>query len=344
MWWNEEFMVISAVQCKYDEDSDTILKDYVTKSHFTGEQLLHLIADGHMAFYDEKRDGEKLDRYLQKSRAAGLRQILYLNVHCALEAVFAKHPGYMQVDRSGQYMKAYDIWYWLCVNSPWFDAYIESIKQLCSHDIDGIFLDGPVMLSDGCFCPSCLKKFEQAYKKSRFDETFQEHVKFNVDSVTEFVKKTYQAVKAINPNILLYINNNVLAPYAAGSSARDTEPYVDMIGTEGGFVWLKKDTPLWHLSAPVKMAETISRGKPVVCFTAGDHKPWSYYMHTASETAILYAQMLAHGANIWYGIHGPTAQMDTPGGKAAIAFNAFIETNKQYFIHTKTKARVALMW
>lgn len=337
-------MLLSAVQCNYGEDSYDILNNYVLKNKFNGEQLLHLVAEGHMAFYQEKRDGEKLDKYLLESRKAGLKQIIYLNVHCAVEEFYKKHPEYVQIGHDKLPMKAYNVYYWLCVNSPWFNEYIENIKQLCTHDIDGIFLDGPVMLSEGCYCESCLEKFSRKYGKSRHEASFQEHIMFNIDSVTEFVKMTNQAVKSVNPNILLYINNSVLKPNASGSSSREIEPYVDMIGAEGGFVWLKKDTTLWHLSAPIKMAETVSRGKPVVCFIAGDHKPWSYYMHTACETNILYAQTIAHGANIWYGIHGPTEQINTPGGKAAAAFNEFIEENKSYFIKTKTKARVALLW
>ena len=66
--WNDDYMTISAVQCKYHETSEEIFDNYVSKSNFNTEQLLHLTANGHMAYYNEERDGKKLDEYLKRSK------------------------------------------------------------------------------------------------------------------------------------------------------------------------------------------------------------------------------------------------------------------------------------
>lgn len=344
-WWKDEYMNISAVQCKYHETSEEIFEGYVKESNFNTEQLLHLTADGHMAHYNEERDGKKLDEYLKMSRAAGVREIVYINIHCVTLEDHAKHPEYALLDKNKKPLMAYnDTHNFICFNGPYFEEHIKNIKALCSHDIDGIFLDGPIMRPDACYCEHCLKKFDEMYGKSRYDADYYESAEFNMKMATRFVKATYEAIKEVNPDILLYINNTLLKPDIVGVRARETEPYVDLIGTEGGFVWVDKAITMWHVSPMVKMAETVCNGKPRVCFIAGDHKPWSYYMHTAHETEIFYAQSIAYGANVWYGLHGSSKQGETPGGKAATDFNKFISDNSENLINTKSCSRVALFW
>ena len=344
-WWKDDKLTISAVQCRYHEKSDEIFDNYVSKSNFNTEQLLHLTADGHMAFYNEERDGKKLDEYLKKSRKAGIREIVYINVHGVTPEDHAKHPEYSLIGENGEPLRLYNnTHYYICYNGPWFEEHIRNIKALCKHDIDGIFLDGPNMRPDSCFCPQCLKEFEKQYGKSRWEAKLGEITAFNTERAIRLVKATYEAVKEVNPDIILYINNFLLKPDSMGVRARRTEPYVDMIGVEGGFVWVDKAITMWHVSPMVKMAETICNGKPRVCFIAGDHKPWSYYMHTACETNIFYAQSVAYGANVWYGLHGSSKQGETPGGKAATEFNKFILDNKDNLLDTSPCAKVALFW
>jgi hypothetical protein len=343
-WWEKEFLRISAVQCKYDEDSMDILKKHVVPRHFNTEQLLHLTAEGHMAFYEEERHGALLNSYLAEAHRNHIREIIYLNVHCFVKRIRDAHPEWVQRDRDGKEILAYGVDYFACINSGWFAYFADNLSGLCRHEIDGIFLDGPVLTQQGCFCPACCDKFRRHYGKSIHDASSAELMEFKVDSVTEFIKKTHDIVKGINPDILLYLNNSALRADVTGSNTRKVEPYVDMLGAEGGFAWVNRDLTLWQADSMARYIETQARGKSTVIFIAGDHKPYSYYMHTAAETKILYAQSVANGANVWYGIHAPTYIMDTPGGKAAVEFNAFLEQNEACYRNTKPVSKVALMW
>lgn len=343
-WWNKDILTISAVQCKYHEKSEDIFDHYVKKSDFNTEQLLHLTAEGHVAFYNEERDGKKLDEYLKRTKKTGIKEIVYVNIHGVNAEDHEKHPEYSLLDKDGNALTVYGAQYYICLNGPYFEEHIKNMKALCKHEIDGIFLDGPSLRADACYCEACLKKFEELYGKSKYEAGYYERIEFNTKMATEFVKATCDAVKEVNPDILVYINNTLLIPEGIGTRARDIEPYVDMIGTEGGFVWLDRSTTLWHASPKVKMAETVSCGKARVCFIAGDLKPWSYYMHTACETNILYAQSIAYGANVWYGLHGSSKQGEMPGGKAAAEFNKFIQNNSEYLVNTKSCSRIALFW
>jgi hypothetical protein len=344
-WWDRDhFLRISAVQCRYDEDSMDILNKHVVPRYFNMEQLLHLTAEGHMAFYEEERHGALLDRYLEEAHKNGIREIVYLNVHCFVKRVRDLHPDWVQTDKNGNEITAYEVDYFTCINGGRFDFFADNLTKLCRHNIDGVFLDGPVMSQQGCYCRACCDKFRYRYGKSIQDASPMELMEFKVDSVTEFIKKANEIVKGIRPDILLYLNNSALRADVTGSNTRKVEPYVFMLSAEGGFVWVDRNLTLWHADSMARYIETQAKGKPTVIFIAGDHKPHSYYMHTAAETKILYAQSVANGSNIWYGIHAPTYVMDTPGGRAAVEFNRFLERNEKYYRKTKPVSKVALMW
>ena len=345
-WWNDKQLRISAVQYKgLKHTSSEVFDEYVSECGFNTEQNLHLWGDGHIVAYDEEKHGKLLDEYLEKSNKAGIKEIIYTNIHCVNPDVYEKHPEYALLDKNKKPIMAYnDTYNFICLNGPYFEEHIKKIKALCSRDIAGIFLDGPIMRPDACYCEHCLKKFEEMYGKSRYEATYFESAEFNMKMASKFVEETNKIIKSVNPDILLYINNTLLKPDVVGVRGRETEPFVDLIGTEGGFVWVDKSTTLWHVSPLVKMAETICNGKMRVCFIAGDLKPWTYYMHTACETDIFYGQSLAYGTNIWYGIHGGLSQTKTPGGKAAETFNYFIKENEEHLINTKSTSKVALFW
>jgi hypothetical protein len=342
-WWHEPLR-ISAVQCNYDEDSYEILKEHVVKRDFNTEQLLHLTAEGHMAYYVEELHGVKLEKYLEEAHKNNIREIVYVNVHCITKNWSAEHPDWVMLDKSGKGIIAYEIYYLNCVNSSWFDFFKTNLEKLCRHDIDGIFLDGPVFSTAGCYCEACRERFLKTYNKSILDATPQELTEFKVDSVTEYMKKTNEIVKGINPNILLYINNSALRADVTGSNTRKVEPYVDMLGAEGGFLWVDKNTSLYHAGAMAKHLEAQAKGKPTVTFFAGDQKPFSYYMHTAAETKILFAQSWANGSSVWYGIHAPTYIMNTPGGRAAEIMNKFHKQHEKYYKKSTTVSKIAIMW
>lgn len=342
--WYEKPMVLSAVQCNYGEDSFDIMKNHVLANHFNGEQLLHLNATGHVSAYDEDRDGEKLDVYLAKARENGLREILYWNVHCVYEETIRNHPDWKQKDKDGNHIPAYGNQYLICINSPWRESFLKNLEKLCSHKLDGLFLDGPVFMRNGCFCEFCQRKFQSEYGKSIFDAEYNEFLEFRTNSITRMIRATYEMKERLNPDIRLYLNNSALRADVTGSNTSKVYPYVDFLGTEGGFCWINKTFDYTHTTTHAKYIETKANGKPYVIFIAGDAKPYSYCMYTGAETERLYALSLAQGANIWYGIHGPTKMMKSEAGRVAARFNKYIKDKEEHLINTECVANIALMW
>ncbi|MCK5757702.1 MAG: beta-galactosidase trimerization domain-containing protein [Clostridiales bacterium] len=342
--WYEKPMVLSAVQCNYGEDSYDIMKNHVLANDFNGEQLLHLNATGHVSNYDEVRDGDKLDRYLEESKKNNLRQILYWNVHCVYEETILEHPNWKQKFKNGDDVRAYGNQYLICINSPWMDEYLKNLIKLCNHKLDGLFLDGPLFAQGGCYCEYCQTKFKKAYGREIFDAEYNEYLEFRANSVTDMIKATYETKEERNPDIKLYINNSALRGDVTGSNTSKVYPYVDFLGTEGGFCWINKEFDYTFTTCHAKYIETKADGKPYVVFIAGDAKPYSYCMYTGAETERLYALSLAQGANIWYGIHGPTKMFKCDAGRVSARFNKYIKENEEHLINTKSYSKVALMW
>lgn len=344
-WWEEGPLIISALQYQWGEDPYENLKKHVAVNDYNVEQLFHLFGEGSWAYYNEEKHGEKLERYLKEAHACGLRVIVYDNIHSMPMTMEQEHPDWPCVDRKGKHILTYDgVQYVFCLNSSYADYLMEQLEGMCSHDIDGIFLDGPSMPQGGCYCPHCRGEFLSMFGHSMDTSTYEEILQFNIKTCTDILKRARETIDCIKPGTLLYLNNSALCADVNGRHTRYAEPYVDMLGAEGGFVWADRTTPLWNLSAMAKQIETQAKGKPTVIFIAGDYKPWSYCMHTAAETRLYYAQSLANGANIWYGIHGPASQFETPGGYAAHEFNRFIKENSSIYKDTKSFSRVALIW
>ena len=352
-WWQELPLTISAVQCNLGDDDEWVLDEYVSKGGFNTEQLLHLVAKGHMGYFAEAKDGKNLDAYLKKSRRYGIREIVYHNVHCINAQVAAAHPDWLQLEKDGSPMPAYGVYYLNCVNpsGSWHKNFRKELEALCSHDIDGVFLDGPVMRDTGCYCEACKADFQRKFGHSIYEATRLEMQEMRIDTVTRHVKDCYETVKRINPEIALYLNNAGMTADVTGSNTRSLYPYVDLLGTEGGFQRMDMGPDgLWKVSANAKYIEAMpddlmGAEKPLVCFFSGNMSGAAYYMHTPAETELTYAKSYANGSNIWYGVHFSASEFkDTQAAKTAIGMNRFVLEHKDIFGPSKTCARVALMW
>ena len=120
----------------------------------------------------------------------------------------------------------------------------------------------------------------------------------------------------------------------------------DILGTEGGFMFYgpARDAYMWHPSVAAKLLEALAPDKGRVIFMAADQKPWSWYPHTPAETQLCIASSVANGANVWYGLHGSTELMDTPGGSAAADAMRFLARHEEFYDAARSAARVAVLF
>jgi hypothetical protein len=252
-----------------------------------------------------------------------------------------EHPEYSQRDKNGNIMYGYNVFNFICVNpeGPFHKQFLKDVADIARHDIDGIFLDGPVMIEGGCYCETCQKSFLKKFGHSIFEGTSRELTEMRVSSVTGHVKEVSEVVKSINPNIALYLNNSALRHDYTGSNTRKLYDYVDLIGAEGGFHKpLMPISTFWQNSAFMKHLEGITgdprtADKPIVNFFAANESAIRNLLHTPCETLLTYAHTLAGGANVWYGPHFDIYEaMEMEGMQVAKKMNEFSCKQNEIFV------------
>ncbi len=328
------------------DDFDTTL-DYWKKNGFNVEQCKHLVG----RLYDPEKHHDVLKEYAEKAENLDIKIILYYNVHVITQKIARQHPDWKAVDKLGNPFYRYEIDFGVCINSPWRNAVMDGLESLKDVPIRGIFLDGPVYWDEGCYCPVCRKHFKETFGIDMENSGSQQRREFGVQSVVRFLKDFRERYLAVYPDGMVYMNNRGLTPSANGRDIYRAKPYLDMLGTEGGFMFYgpPDETPLWKTGAAAKYLEGVDQDMPRVIFCAADHKPWSFYLHTESETSLMYASANANGASVWYGFHSPLIfegmnYFHTPGGKEAAAFSTFLADNTEYYRNTRSGASIALMW
>ena len=346
--WHQKPLRIGAMQWNLGEDAfkaPGILKN----GGFNTEQLLHIMAAGDnigLTVFDEERDGEKLSEYIRLSGEKGIKIILYFNAHMVDADTCRENGDWAQTDRSGKPLSAYQKFILTCVNSGWRNQFMDSVKTALAYGIDGVFLDGPIFGREACYCSACSRLFENKYRHSLQSASATELRNFKTESIADFIRDVRGVIKSVNSDVILYANSHGLSANITGCDIDAIYPYVDFLGTEGGFMFYgnPNDISLWYGSKNAKYLDEKAKGKPAVIFAAGNSCPWTRYMHTPEESRLLFASAVANGANVWYGIHGTLEMLDTPGGKAAYDFNRFLAANEEYYEGTHKIPDMALLW
>lgn len=337
---------IAALQCNFEGGRDATLglPRKWREFGFNVEQLFHTHSENYTAAFDSARHADLLHEYLDRCRTEGVAVLLYMNCHTLLESQAGQREEWAQVARDGSFIRPYGTHYGCCLNSAWIEHFLESIESLASFDLAGIFFDGPS--ASECFCERCDAKFRLEYERPIVDAAAGEVTQFHLRSQIEFVKCTYGKVKATNPRWLSYVNANIMGGKVSATEMQELLSYNDLVGTEGGFQFYgpPRDADIWRCGLSARMVEAAAGGKPGIIFMAGDHKPWSWYLHTPAETKLCYASALANGVSVWYGIHCSTDHLDSAPGEAARQMVRFDRAHSALYERTESLADVAVLF
>jgi len=347
-WWQNPLR-IAALQCESGEDAFDVL-DKWEEMGFNTEQLLHVVGKGYRGFYIEKEHKDILEKYIDTAHKKGIRIILYV-APVYIGNLQKEHPEWVQfIVDNGQIKRGNSV----CLNSSWRTWFFQEIKKMAKFDIDGLFIDGPYIPFNACYCENCKKKFvnETNFSSLPIEEDFlspvwHTFIEFKCKSVANFVSDAKDALKSIRPDALFYCNassgNRPLAITAQDN--RLLIKHMDMLGAEGGFVFYTNPDKisLWKTAFTAKILESYSEGKPTVIFVAGDFKPWNRYVLPEGETQLMIADSVANGANIWYGIHFPYQCLNSPGGQAAKEIISLLKNNEPFYKNTHSIAEIGML-
>ncbi len=342
--WYEKPLRIAALQCNFEGGRTLDVVDKWVDMGFNAEQLFHPMADAYSALYDPALHHDLMAAYVSKAKAAGLRIIVYLNVHILGPSIAHHHESWAQRHPDGSYPMLYDTYYACCVNSPWRDYFLQALEGVAEFDIDGVFLDGPIVVQGGCYCPSCRARYRrETGRELTPDEPTWDFFRRSKD---DLLNEGYARFKALKPDGVYYINLPVMHPTGSYVSIPEALQYNDIVGTEGGFMFYAppKNAYLWKPTVAAKVLEAVAPDKGRVIFMAADQKSWSWYAHTPAETRLCIASTVANGAGIWYGLHGSTRLLSTPGAQAARETLRFLADHEPAYEGTSSAAKVAVMY
>jgi hypothetical protein len=345
MRWYERPMRIAALQCNYEDGNNLAVIGKWKARGFNVEQLFHPMADSYSALFDRDRHGEMLARYLERSHRAGIRVILYLNVHIIGPSEAHRRDEWAQRSRDGGWPLFYDTYHPCCFTGSWRDHFFGVLDSLADVDVDGVFLDGPAMAAGGCWCPACRDAFARGHGSPLDDADERERQAFYTGQRSEFLSLSYRRFKDLKPEAVFYINLPVTNPAASYTDIADALAYNDIVGSEGGFLFYgpARKAFLWKPGVRARLLEAIAPDRPRVIFMAADHKPWSWYPNTPVETRLCIASSTANGASIWWGLHGSTRLLATPGARAAGDLVRFLARHEEHCTAARSAARVAVL-
>ncbi len=298
-----------------------------------------------------KDNEDYLAKYLPEAKKNGLRVMIYFNVHWYKRSFGDQHPDWRQVTEDGQPLGGvYETGTSLCINGPYRDWCFQVVRDLCAYPIDGIFYDGPIFFPATCYCDYCREKFRKLHgadlpsKKVRQGRAFQQLLEFQAASLADFLRDTQKIIKSINPEIALYMNGGERGGnWSTGRLNRVLVKEQDILGSEGGFIGGDlEQVPFWKPGVTARLLETQSGGKPRVIFSATGHKPWTFSLLPASELRFLYAETIANGAGVWFGMW--PYEFHQPEMKAVADMNRFLADHAAYYTDTRSEARVAIVW
>ena len=317
--------------------------------HLDGDVLLFR----HESPGDPPAKFDYLQGWLEHSVSAGLRTVVYFNVHSVKAAHARRHPDWQAKRFDGSPKEdVYHIESTFCVNSPWRQWVFARLRELCDYPIDGIFFDGPVFFDDCCYCAHCKAKFaaRHDFAMPPMDDVqhakYRELVDFRAESVCDFVRESRGLIRSIRPGLLLYVNANPLQP--SRLTARDNRRLAectDILAAEGGFLGgnLMNDAPIWKVGMNAKLLETQAShaGVPHLVFDSVIHSPWTYYTLPAAEARLLWASSVAHGAGTWMSAYKDSIQ--SPAVSAIGELYAFGRRQQRRLAGTQSLATVAVV-
>ena len=337
---------IAALQCNFEGGPEQTLRVPALWQEFgfNVEQLFHTHGELYSAVFDRERYGELVEQYLEECRSRDIAVILYMNCHILLRSQDDMAGEWAQQDRDGELIKSYGSYYACCLNSSWSDFFLDAIESLRGLDLAGIFFDGPS--ASQCFCPRCDSLFRDGHGKGITESSPAEIAAFTLRSKVEFVRRTYDQTKDVDSDWVSYINANLMHAGESREEMAELLSLNDIIGTEGGFQFYGRpaSADIWRCGIHAKFVDAVAGDKWRVIFMAGDHKPWSWYLHTPAETKLCYASALANGASVWYGIHCSTDNLRGRTGKAAKEMVQFDKRHEALYSETESAADVALFY
>lgn len=297
-------------------------------------------------------DFDYLRSYTPYAHKYGIKVISYLNMHWYSYEFAEKHLDWEQIMSPGQsYGRIHPLYgngTTFCVNSPWRDWAFGLIKEAMKTGIDGVFLDGPVVFHDCCYCCYCQTKFREKYGKDIPKEDWRNplwkiFMEFREDSLAYFLKDAQEAVREIIPDGVIFLNAGSWQPggWRVARDIQKTGPFQDFNGAEAFFHYGR----MQNIYASLMTGKYLRAGeKPSVVFTHYMNGLWHYLLLPAGEVNLAIVQTVASGANPWLALINSSLKSQPEGKKAVKEIFDFLEKKEEFYIQKESLAEAGILF
>lgn len=296
---------------------------------------------------------DSLRSYTPYAHKYGIKVLVYLNMHWFSYEFAERHGNWEQITSSGEpYGRLYPLYgngTTFCVNSPWRDWAFKLIEEVMKTGVDGVFLDGPVIYPDCCYCNSCREKFKSIYgedipKENWQDPLWKEFIDFREISMADFLRDAQKVVKEINPSGIIFLNAGSWQPgsWRVARDAKRLAKYQDFSLAEAFFHPSSGRHNLYASSMTTKYLRAT--GKPAITAFHYCMGPWHYTYLTPEEIKSSVFQAVGCNGNIWIG--GATYRYEfKPDGCAPLNETLkFLEENEDVFTDLEPITDTAILF
>ena len=303
-----------------------------------------------------KENRDILAEFLPAAKEAGIRTVVYLNLHWYTNDFVKRHDDWaVRVGDGSPIRNLYgDNDGSCCINSPWREWAFEVMEDLCVYPIDGIFFDGPITFASrgGCFCRHCREKYAlEGFDVARPFPTPAEpnadggrcFREFHVRSMVDFYRDARERIRAARPGAVVYANlaNVAEADWTSGRNNRRLLPHVDVLLAEGGFMYGRPSVQnLFKTGASSRLYETQANGKQSINAVSMAYSPWRWVSLSPAETAVVLAQASV-GVSPYYSVFYQGREAD--GVTTAAERYEFLEHHAELLEPTQSAANVAVV-
>ncbi|MDD3806139.1 MAG: hypothetical protein PHT73_07840, partial [bacterium] len=295
-----------------------------------------------------------LRTYTPIAHKHGIRIIAYLNMHWFSYEFAAGHPDWEQItsngERFGKVKPLYGNGTTFCINSDWREWAFSLMAEAIKTGIDGIFLDGPVVFPDCCYCSVCQMEFFSAYGKQIPQEDWQNplwkaFLCFRENSLARFLEDAQQAVKQVNPEGVVFLNAGNWEP-SGWRVARDIQRVGDFQDFNGAEAFFSHGTDkTWNPYAYMMTGKYLRAGKkPAVVFTHYMNGAWHYLNLPREEINLALAQIASTGANPWLALIHSSLESQPGSHEPVRDIFGFMADREDYFTDYESLAEVGLLF
>ena len=295
-----------------------------------------------------------LRNYTPIAHKHGIRVISYLNMHWYSYEFAAQHPDWEQItvdgERFGTVTPLYGNGTTFCINSDWRNWAFTLMGEAVKTGIDGIFLDGPVVFPDCCYCSACQMEFFSAYgrpipRENRHDPLWKAFLCFRENSLARFLEDARQAVKEINPEGVVFLNAGNWEP-SGWRVARDIQRVGDFQEFNGAEAFFSYGTAKALNPYIYMMTGKYLRAgnKPAVVFTHYMNGAWYYLNMPREEVNLALAQIASSGANPWLALIRSSLDSQPDSHEPVRNIFGFMEEKEDYYTDCESIAEVGLLF